>query len=251
MVHRMNRVAALLAGVCLFCATSAFAQTATETPTETETPTITETPTETPTATNTPTETSTPTQTFTATNTPTRTFTITRTFTPTSTNTPTATFTKTPIPTNTTAPTKTVTPTKTNTPTNTPIFTSTPTPTPTCGPLKDKRGIWNNSMCNVACPTVSVPCLGTPVPASNDFGRRKTAFCAGGATTVQIYCWQHLGSPQNPTPVAVGTPFACNTGFVSWDDDFSDCACSVSTPVATPVSCWIDRIGDATVHWEN
>lgn len=243
MVHRMNRAAGILAALLLIVAWPAFAQTdtPTETPTDTETPTVTQTPTITPTATNTPT----------VTNTPTRTFTITRTFTPTSTNTPTATFTKTPIPTNTTVFTKTVTPTKTNTPTNTPLFTSTVTPTPTCGPLKDVRGVWNNSMCALACPTASVPCIGTPVPASSDFGNTKTVTCFGGSTAVQVVCWQDLNSPQSKTPIAVGTPLACPGAYYSFTDDFAFCACKVTTPVATPVSCYIDRTGQGTVHWEN
>lgn len=236
MVFGMTR-GLILAVAVLFSASVAFAQdTPTETPTSTETPT----PTATSTSTDTPTATNTPTATATKTDTPTPT----STKTPTPTKTPTAT--KTAIPTNTAKFTATLTPTKTDTPTQTPIFSTTVTPTPTC-PSKDIRGIQNASLCNQVCPTatgtpgVFVPCVGTPVVTSNDFGETKTVTCFGATTTVQIECYHSLNSPYSNTPYTVGTPISCPGGFWSFEDDHQYCACKVQTPSATPISCYLDR----------
>src|SRR2546429_96521 len=86
----------------------------------------------------------------------------------------TATPTETPT---TTAPS--ATPTRSPTLTSTPTSVSTPTPTVTrtasCGPLVDKRGVPDNSICNQTRATATPGADGTPVPAANEpYGRLKT-----------------------------------------------------------------------------
>lgn len=258
-------------------------ETPTETPTETATQTPTQTPTETPTitATDSPTETPTETPTHTPTDTPTETptrtptSTITQTFTRTPSRTPSVTVTVTPTrtPTNTPTPffiktaTRTASATRTATvptatptstvPTATPTETLTPTVTmtPACGPLVDKRGVPDNSICNSTRATATPGTNGTPVPAANEpYGRLKTMACEG-AGTVQVECYPHananldgtFGSPSQwwPTPIAVGTPVAC-PGFFSFEDDFQFCMCTETTGT-TALTCNIDRLPDATI----
>lgn len=241
MVFSMTR-GLILAVAVLFSASVALAQdTPTETPTSTETPTAT--------------------LTFTATVTPTATSTATGTKTPTGTNTPTSTKTetptKTPIPTNTAKPASTATPTVTLTPTVTVTLTPSLTPTATCGPRSDIRGIANASLCQQVCPTatgtpgVFVPCSGTPVPASNNFGETKTMTCFGATTTIQVECFQSLINPYSNTPIPVGTPVSCPNSHLTWEDDFAWCACAVQTPGATPVTCYIDRSPQMVNHSED
>lgn len=233
--------------------------TGTETPTETPTITGTETPTGTPTVTptSTPTNTPTVTPTRTPTNTPTSTPTRTPTTTPTKTNTPffikTATRTASQTPTST-VPTNTPTPTV---PTNTPTETVTPTitMTPPCGPLVDKRGVPDNSLCNNTRATATPGANGTPVPAANEpYGRLKTMACVGSGT-VQVECYPHAnanldGTFNSPsqwwlTPIPVGTPVAC-PGFYSFEDDFQFCMCTATTGTSA-LTCNIDRLPDATI----
>lgn len=207
----------------------------------------------------TPTQTATPTPTVT--DTATQTFTVTKTPTPTPTVTKTQTPTKTPIMTKTPTPAPANTNTKTETPTATVTPTVTQTPTATCGPVKDKRGIANASFCHQVCPTATgtpaaLTCYGTPVPADNAVGRRKVVSCSEGSTTIQTMCYPHytwnwgFGVATNPTPIAVGTPFACGTGFASFDDTFDACFCAIQTPGPTPVTCYVDRLPDGMTQWQ-
>lgn len=210
------------------------AQSATPTETPTQTPTVT--------ATDSPTVTATATATFTRTRTATPSPTISQT------SAPTDTVTKTPTPTISATPSPTYTPGKTNTPTptisQTPSVTKTPTltPTPVCGPLRDRRGEPDNSLCNVSCAATPCP-FGTPVPADNEpFGERKTATCQGAGQTVQVYCIQHTGYWAG-TPIPVGTPMTC-PDYEGFDDTFEQCMCRITSGTGA-TSCWIDRLPQA------
>jgi len=206
--------------------TLTFTPTATPTPSTTPTNTPTSTATNTPTRTPTPTKTPTITQTVAATETPTRTPTPSRTPTVTVTNTPTITF----------------TPSRTHTGTPTVSRTPTISPTPTCGPLNDKRGNPDNSLCNVSCAATPCP-LGTPVPAYNEpFGSRKTVTCEGSGQSVQTLCYPHVGY-YSRTPIPVGSPIAC-PGYLGFDETFEQCLCQIVSGTGA-VSCWVDRLPDA------
>lgn len=249
---------ALVIGFLAALLTTAHAQTPTDTPTNTPTDTPTDTPTLTPTLTFTPTLTSTPTLTPTVTVTPTITLTWTPggpatqtvTSTPSRTRTPTVTRTITQTPTITQTRTITQTPTRTRTFTATPTLTRTPTitqtptitKTPSFYPVVDRRGNPNASLPNVCCPTP--PCRGTPVPAEQPFGDRKTASCvvySGSGCTVQVRCIPHSGFWAPPTPLAVQTPISC-PGFTSFPETFESCFEEITGGTNCCVGGWIDRL---------
>lgn len=146
------------------------------------------------------------------------------------TRTPTGTFT--PRPTFTASNTATVTPTPTAT------QTPTVTGTPTCGPLFDKRGVPDNSLCNASCPTP--PCPGATVPAGG--GNAKEVACQGSGT-IQTECFPQPGQWW-ATPIAVQTPLTCPAAR-KFHSGFGACRCTITSAGATNVTCNIDRLPGA------